>query len=81
MSTRNVVERPHIPLFELFTLDELHKRLGYSFDYLIELMNGRKPLNERFRLNASGILNRPEAELFGTQVEDTEAPVGAGDPR
>ena len=66
------VERPNFPLFELFTIDELHKRLGHSMEYLLALKSGRKPIGRRFRLTAAGILNRPEAELFDHATTESE---------
>ena len=56
--------KPVHPLFNDYTIDELHKRTGYSEVYLIEVKNGRI-LRPRFIKTVCGILNRSEAELFG----------------
>ena len=54
-----------LPLFQEYSLDELHKRLGYSEWYLVDLKSGHRPPTRRFKLTASGILNRTIEELFG----------------
>ena len=54
-----------LPLFQEYSLDELHKRLGYSEWYLVDLKSGHRPPTRRFKLTASGILNRPVEDLFG----------------
>ena len=58
------------PLFDIFTIDELSHRLGLTKRYLIEIEDGRKPANERFMFRACAILNRPEAELFGSKSQE-----------
>ena len=57
--------RPILPLFRDYTLDELHKRLGYSELYLVDMKIGHRPPSNRFKFVASGILNRSTEELFG----------------
>ena len=54
------------PIFAMYSIDELSHKLGLSKRYLCDLEDGTKPVGRRFRVNASGILNRPQAELFST---------------
>ena len=60
-----IKEKPLLPIFSDYTIDELHKRLYYSEIYLLEMKSGKKRASERFRNTACGILNRSEADLFG----------------
>ena len=59
------VVKPMLPLFRDYTLDELHKRLGYSELYLADMKIGHRPPPPRFQFVAAGILNRTIEELFG----------------
>ena len=61
-STKN---RPHYPLFDLYKLDDIHERTGYAFSYLLDVKEGRKKLNQRFRKTLTGIYNQSDDELFG----------------
>ena len=59
------VVKPMLPLFRDYTLDELHKRLGYSELYLADMKIGHRPPPARFQFVAAGILNRTIEDLFG----------------
>lgn len=62
-------ERPHLPIFTLYTLEQLARLLGYSESYLLSVKLGNHPLRERFRSNASKILPESEETLFGEEGE------------
>ena len=55
------------PIFHQYGLDELHKRLGYSYAHLEGMATGRVLISLRFRFNACAILARTEEELFGSE--------------
>ena len=59
------------PIFNEYTIDELSRRLDKSIGYLNQMAEGTKPITATFRFNACAILNRPEAELFGPQEEQS----------
>ena len=61
--------KPMLPLFRDYTLDELHKRLGYSELYLADMKIGHRPPPARFQFVAAGILNRTIEDLFGGRDE------------
>lgn len=60
------------PMFDEYPLDVLESRIKYKPLYLLAISSGRKPANKRFRANACGILNRTEAELFGSVLNDAD---------
>jgi len=62
--------KPMLPLFRDYTLDELHKRLGYSELYLADMKIGHRPPPARFQFVAAGILNRTIEDLFGGRDEN-----------
>ena len=72
--------QPKVAMLPLF--QELHKRLGYSEWYLVDLKSGHRPPTRRFKLTASGILNRPVEDLFGgedeTNVQELSPPADSG---
>lgn len=61
------------PIFDLYTVNELSKRLGRTKRYLCDLEEGTKPIGPHFVHLACAILGRSEAELFGPQ-EDAQEP-------
>ena len=63
--TTDLEDRPMLPLFREYTIDELSKRLKYSEAYLVEIKLGHQAATPRFKHNACGILNRSHEELFG----------------
>ena len=63
-----------IPIFEMYTIQELHERLGHSERYLLDIRDGNKSLNPRFRLTAAGILNQTQKELFGEAEPESALP-------
>ena len=46
------------PIFDLFTIDELSRRLGVTKRYLCDLEDGTKPIGQRFRWNFGVVLPR-----------------------
>lgn len=61
------------PLFEQFTVPQLTNLIPYSESYLEDLRAGRQPCRPRFRRTVSRILGKPEAELFGANLEEALA--------
>lgn len=57
------------PIFREYDIKHLAERLGYTRRYLLDIDEGRKPLNVRFISNTCRILNRSELDLFGQLVE------------
>ena len=58
-------ERPQeLYIFTEFTIDQLVIRLGYTDEYLFDLRAGRKPITDRFKRRAGGILGLPQETLF-----------------
>ena len=55
------------PLFPIYGIDELSKRLAVSKRYLCDLEDGTKPIGQRFRARAAQLLGRTEEELFGPE--------------
>ena len=54
------------PIFALIPLDELKRRLPYSYEYLIDLMHGRKKYTAKFKETCLKYLTEySEAQLFG----------------
>ena len=60
--------KPAYPLFNKYGLEELHRRAPYTLSYLLQIMEGQKPVRPRFRSVMSRILNESEAELFGSDA-------------
>lgn len=60
-----------LPIFSLFTVDELSRRLGVTKRYLCDLEDGVRPINPRFIKNACLFLNRSQEELFGPKEEQS----------
>ena len=56
-----------LPLFQNYTIDELHSRTGYSKAYLVDIEAHPKKANPQFRRMVARILNQPESDLFGDQ--------------
>ena len=56
-----------LPLFKDYTIDDLHKRTGYSEAYLVDIKQNPKRANPQFRRMVARILNQPESDLFGDQ--------------
>ena len=56
------------PIFEMFTIDQLHHLLGLKKRYLCDLEEGSKPINARFISNAVLILRRSKEDLFGNAI-------------
>lgn len=55
------------PIFEHYDTTELHRKTGYSEAYIVDVKNGRRTANPKFRKMCAAVLRRPEAELFSTQ--------------
>jgi len=64
--------KPAHPLFELYTMEDIADRTGYSLQYLLSVREGRKAANQRFRRTVCGILKRPDSMLFTTETEPTQ---------
>ena len=58
-----------LPIFKLYTIEQLNSLTGYSEVYLLDIKRGRHQANARFRLVCTRILQRPEAVLFGDSNE------------
>ena len=54
-----------IPLFDLYTLEILARRTGYTMRYLLDVATYPQKLNPRFRRICCQRLRRSEEELFG----------------
>ena len=63
-------ERPHYPMFEEYALDDLMERTGYAYLTLLDIKDGRKPANRRFRINIANALRRSQDNLFGKVMSD-----------
>lgn len=57
-------EKPNHPVFDQYSLDQLHELTGYSPHYLLSIRDGYQPVRPAFRYKLAAILNRPESELF-----------------
>ena len=57
------------PIFEKYSVNEIAERLRLSPLYVSAMMEGKKPLNPKFRWLASIRFEESEDDLFG--VEDT----------
>ena len=57
--------QPMPQIFTEYSMEELHRRLHYTYSYLDELARGTKPIPRRFVHNACMLLGRSEEELFG----------------
>ena len=63
------IERPHYPIFEAYKLDDLVERTGYAYLTLLDIKDGRKPANRRFRINMANALRQSQQKLFGGEEE------------
>jgi len=59
--------KPWLPIFELFTIDQLMVKLDYSRSLLQQVRSGRFAVSPKFRRQAVKILKRTERELFGKE--------------
>lgn len=57
--------KPWLPIFELFGIPLLMRRLDYSKNWLEQLRSGRKSPSPKFRRRAVRLLRLPETALFG----------------
>ena len=58
------------PIFDRWDISWLAERLAVGEAYLAALKNGHKPMRPGFRLRASRILRKSEAELFGDNEQE-----------
>ncbi len=56
-------------MYDLFGVDAIVGKTGYSYAYVVNIMNGAHEPNARFRRLCALHLGKPEAELFGPQEE------------
>ena len=56
-----------LPIFHLYTIEELSQRLGYKKSTLVQLEDGYAEPTDRFKFTAAAILNRSIVDLFGPQ--------------
>ena len=66
MGKRTVSTAKH-PIFDKYTLEELHERTGHKVTYLAWIKEGYKEPGPQFRRLFSHVLNEPEDALFGAQ--------------
>ncbi len=57
------------PLFRQFDLVEIAVGTKYSVSTLLQIRGGSVPASDKFRLLATSIFNKTEAELFGNGTE------------
>ena len=57
-----------LPIFKLYSIEQLAERLHRSEAYLIGIKAGHYPARPQFRSLCAGILNRPLDELFGAEA-------------
>lgn len=69
--------RATVPLFQLFTIEQLTRLTPYSVSYLDALLDSRQPIRPRFKRVVSRILGRPESELFDCQDDHATPANGA----
>jgi hypothetical protein len=55
------------PIFDLYTVEELARRLPYAEIYLSSVKWGYKPPTKRLQQTASGILNQTIEQLWGEE--------------
>ncbi len=60
-------QKPDFPIFRMYTIDQLSKRLGLTKRYLCDLEEGIRPLPRRFKINTCLILRRSHVHLFGDE--------------
>ena len=65
--------KPWLPIFELFTIDELMVKLDYSRSLLQQVRSGRFPTSPKFRRQAVKVLKRTERELFSKKERTSNA--------
>ena len=65
-----IAEGAWLPLFQKYTLEELHRRTKYKLSYLLGIRDGQHPVRPRFKFVMSRILNESEAALFGADGEE-----------
>ena len=58
------------PIFDLFSIEMLHARTGYSETTLYDLKLRPERIRPGFRRKMSGMLRMSERELFGTASEE-----------
>ena len=56
---------PTPPIFALYSIDEIARRLLLSEIYVAELKTGARPMGPRFRRRAVRAFGQTEQELFG----------------
>lgn len=56
---------PDIPMFRLFSDEQLKELTGYSLVYLYDLRTGRQPIRPHFKNVVSRILGMSAEKLFG----------------
>lgn len=71
--------RATVPLFQLFSIEQLTQLTPYSESYLDALLDSRQPIRPRFRRVVSRILGRPESELFSPEVATNGAASPSGE--
>ena len=67
-----------LPLFRIYTIDELNEMTGYSKAYLVDIEAHPNKANPQFRRMVTRIIKRPEAELFGPATDADGAEAGEG---
>lgn len=57
--------KPQYPLFELYGIEAIAAKTGYSLYYLLNVKDGSRPANPKFRRLCALGLRRQEESLFG----------------
>ena len=59
-------EKPNIPMYDMYKVEDLATSLGRSEQYLMDLKWGKQPLRDKFKWHCATILGKSEEELFGS---------------
>ena len=59
------------PIFQKYSLNEIHEKTDYSFYHLLDTMNGRAKASSKFRRLCSAVFNEKENDLF-SEVDNND---------
>ncbi len=55
-------------MFDKHTIEELHKKTGYSMHYILDIRTGSRPPTDRFKILCGAVLEKPVHKLFNEEI-------------